>query len=492
MITAIFYYLKNFMLLLILLIINIHLFGQNTFELCIKQPSTDDQVFDAIECEDGYIFVGNRGQFSPQRRSLLIKTNKKGDILKYLEYPLSDSTSTFLNLFKISDTGYIVISGISEDPVQGTATIFRINWMDSAFKVLSYKQYEIPKGSYMSDTRTLLDGNKLFVYGCLYYGTNEMLQYPYIYEFDLNGNLVNHTVINYKNAWTFEMVKGVKQGEHLLFTLGYNIYSAGQIIVFDSLLQIKSVNPIPNDIHNLNNAAWLSPNKLLVTGQLYMSDPPSGDFDIAEQLLDSAFNYINIVHQGNIGSDDYAGFRRNLGFLDVNKIFIGGTANFDGNMFSSVHSPFMLSNIDSSLNLHWLKYYSYDANYHMWGMLATQDGGCLMYGTRYDSFTQNEERDVYILKVNEDGIYTGIDDIPTVRINNALVYPNPARETLNVQTQLKEAVISMYDMNGKEILTQELHQGISNIAIHHLAAGLYFYRITSHGKFIESGKWLKE
>jgi hemin uptake protein HemP len=47
-------------------------------------------------------------------------------------------------------------------------------------------------------------------------------------------------------------------------------------------------------------------------------------------------------------------------------------------------------------------------------------------------------------------------------------------------------------MNGKEILSQELQQGVSNISIQHLAAGLYFYRITSQGKFVESGKWVKE
>jgi len=80
--------------------------------------------------------------------------------------------------------------------------------------------------------------------------------------------------------------------------------------------------------------------------------------------------------------------------------------------------------------LKWQKYYGGDACYLLMSILATQDGGCVMAGSRYDYQTQNMERDVYILKVDEDGLITWAYNIPEVT-KETLIYPNPGND-LNI------------------------------------------------------------
>jgi hypothetical protein len=63
---------------------------------------------------------------------------------------------------------------------------------------------------------------------------------------------------------------------------------------------------------------------------------------------------------------------------------------------------------------------------------------------------------------------------------NFLVYPNPAKNVLHIQTNGK-AIVSLTDQAGKVLLTKTIDgSGIINIA--DLASGLYYLKINTTGE----------
>jgi hypothetical protein len=141
--------------------------------------------------------------------------------------------------------------------------------------------------------------------------------------------------------------------------------------------------------------------------------------------------------------------------------------------------------------VHWQKYYGGDACYNLWSVLATQDGGCVMAGTRYDYQTQNQERDVYILKVNENGILTWTYNFPETT-KQVIVYPNPGRDEIKINTFTDNLIFDLFDIKGNKILSQPIEKD-DKINTSHLQKGVYTYRILNQkSETIETGKWMKD
>jgi hypothetical protein len=81
----------------------------------------------------------------------------------------------------------------------------------------------------------------------------------------------------------------------------------------------------------------------------------------------------------------------------------------------------------------------------------------------------------------------GITDGPDML--NSKVYPNPTNNNFFVESE-NGNIIKVYDMFGKEILTQ-LISGKTEINISHLSKGIYNIRIFSGGRVIENSKIVK-
>ena len=74
--------------------------------------------------------------------------------------------------------------------------------------------------------------------------------------------------------------------------------------------------------------------------------------------------------------------------------------------------------------------------------------------------------------------------------NQVKVYPNPAKETIAIRTASADAMASILDATGRMVLNQHVGTA-SNIAIDHLAMGVYFVRVyTSTSSFVQ--KLIKE
>ncbi len=149
------------------------------------------------------------------------------------------------------------------------------------------------------------------------------------------------------------------------------------------------------------------------------------------------------------------------GLVQVLNFGTDGTVNFDYKFILDSLSPFQIN-----------------------GVKATSDGG--LFVTLYAFFSSS----TYIIKFMPNG-FIGLVNIETGEKETIKVYPNPARDYINVDiqsTNFKQSDIELFDMQGKLVKKAKLKSKQGNrIDVSNLNAGAYTYNVSLNGKTI-SGK----
>jgi hypothetical protein len=176
-------------------------------------------------------------------------------------------------------------------------------------------------------------------------------------------------------------------------------------------------------------------------------------------------------------------------------IYWGGTYNFDSSNppFSLNNAPFILTKLDTAYRIVWQKKYGLGANCPMEGVLATSDGGCLMYGYRYD-YNSVPKVDAYLIKVDGNGVVTSTTSIPILH-ESIIAYPNPSNGQLHFKKEdpsvSRTFELNIFDMSGK-LVFQKKETDLSEIYyLNYLATGDYMYQIKQKEQIISIGKWVK-
>ncbi|MEP7128719.1 MAG: T9SS type A sorting domain-containing protein, partial [Chitinophagales bacterium] len=76
-------------------------------------------------------------------------------------------------------------------------------------------------------------------------------------------------------------------------------------------------------------------------------------------------------------------------------------------------------------------------------------------------------------------------------LNEVSIYPNPANQIFNIVYHVKkESLFELIDANGKVRQRATLFPYFKNrlVWVNELESGLYFYRITSNGEVVATGK----
>jgi hypothetical protein len=176
-------------------------------------------------------------------------------------------------------------------------------------------------------------------------------------------------------------------------------------------------------------------------------------------------------------------------------IYWGGTNHYDFLRinYSPFRSYFILTKLNSSYQNEWQKRYGGDAYYSMQGVLATSDGGCAMYGLRYD-YNTVPKTDAIIIKVDGNGIVTSETSIPIAQ-PNIIPYPNPSNGQLNFKKEDPSVSsrfdLNLYDMSGKIVFQKRETDLSETFDLSHLSEGNYMYQIKKQEQIISVGKWIK-
>ena len=124
----------------------------------------------------------------------------------------------------------------------------------------------------------------------------------------------------------------------------------------------------------------------------------------------------------------------------------------------------------------------------------------------FESYMKNQQRALrYYMyeemnepaKINQFEITLGVTDKPTYmsvgNIEDATfsVFPNPARDNLTVTAPIQNAVIRIYDLQGRMLLAMPFDFQ-TNINVGDWAKGVYLWEVWNGPHKETSGKWIKE
>lgn len=180
-------------------------------------------------------------------------------------------------------------------------------------------------------------------------------------------------------------------------------------------------------------------------------------------------------------------FFKGIDFIDESRIWLAGNNNLSSNL--SIPNHFSISRINEQLEIECNQYIGFDAAYAIYGLRATEDGGVLVYGMKY-----NGSYDPYIIKLGPNcELPTTSKHNPDNPLISISAYPNPGINELTfyvegfVPASLRVEIV---DVMGRLLYsTSDL---TSSIQVPNLPAGQYFYRILQEDKLLGVGGWVKQ
>jgi hypothetical protein len=474
-------------------------FGQISFSYLVSTPD-DERIFDGVEDELGnYYMVGFKNLVEPNSVSAyLLVLNSDGQLVYEHEFNNEDTLSYFGSVYYKNDS--IIIFGVKGSTSDGLMDELWILILDDDFNVIKSKTYHLDDYSIV-DLESIINRKGNYVICC-----NVVLPQPLIetdlffYEISDSGDSVNQAIIPIEGReMGFDLIEKTNGG-YKVFAYG-NFPGApdtwGTIAEFDSSFNYISADSIPYGLMFNHSAKWLNDSFYLVTGYKPIHNPIRDDLGIIKLNADDDFIIGN--HFGKTGdTTSYVGACSNLDFISPDDIFFGGASNIvpAQGLFQTEDSWLLLNNLDSNLNLNWQKFYGGDAAYYLWGLKATQDGGCLMMATRYDADIQDHEMDIFILKVDSTGLLTATGNYPSIPVQQLAIFPNPARDIITIRypdifgTNHKEFII--LNSTGIEVkhipASQNFTETVVNIT--DLTTGLYFAVMKVEGEKVATGKFV--
>jgi hypothetical protein len=490
---------KIISLLLIILLIQESLLSQQTFSVLISTPD-DERIFDGTEDEHGdFYFVGKKitpSSFSES--SYFLALNKFGDVIYQQDYIIEDTVSYFGSVHFKNDS--IIIFGGKGPLSSGVSNTLRVLIIDTNFHVLKDKSYFL-SGYNIVDLETMVNRNGNYILTAVINYPDEMPDMLF-FEFSSIGDSVNCNVLSFDGGqFEYDLIEK-ETGGYKVFAYG-DFPGApttwGKIVDIDESFNFIGADSIPYSLFYNHSAKWINNSSYLLTGnKLIYGELDRVDIGIIKLTKNDSL--LIGKHFGKSGDTlNYVGACSNLDFISSEKIYFGGVSNFypEYQLFQPEHCWLMLNELDANLNLNWQQFYGGDAAYYLWGLKATNDGGCLLMATRYDADIQDHELDIYILKVDSAGLLTSTGEGPQIPVQQLAIVPNPAWEIVTIRYPdifgYDDKEIEVYNSQGLPVISASATQDLTEtrVDVSALPAGLYFLVLKVEGKKVWTGKMVK-
>ena len=134
--------------------------------------------------------------------------------------------------------------------------------------------------------------------------------------------------------------------------------------------------------------------------------------------------------------------------------------------------------------------------YDPYVMRTTDADEIVIFGAYSISTTPpSNEMQALFIKTTSEGIITRTHDEPSgVRSTQAIVYPNPARDFVQIEFSMaySQATFSLLDISGKTVFEKQLTTNKQSLDISGIPAGTYIYRVFNNNGLDEKGKLMVE
>jgi hypothetical protein len=475
-------------------------FSQQTFEKLLSNPK-DETIHNIIEEENGnFLMIGRSINNEANTTSgYILRIDSSGNVLSEISGLSSDTSSAFSNLHYIN--GYYYVIGTRKANIETNESRLWILKLNPNLEILHTSMFKIPKNRRFSYINSIVDSDTNFVLTGYVTrsdtspgGVVDDNHDAFFYKISLGGDSLTSRFYTSDIPWhfSFDIIESTDKSKYYAFVCHFpddNFEYDSQRFTLSKNFDSIALEPIPFWMYDPNSPVYLNQTDILISGKGQGEYP----YHHIIAIHNEAGEIINTNHFKKEPYREHPPMKNSISKFGDN-IYVGGNSNFDyGNPFwSSQDSWFHLVKVNSDLSMVWEKWFGGDAYYFMYNILATRDGGCIMVGTRYDDQTQNQERDIYIVKVNGDGLIVWEREI-SMNDRFSVVYPNPGHQlNIRLAAQHPKAFLSLFDQYGRLAVQQQLHQSESTVETRHLPAGVYLYQLTAPNGLNESGKWVKE
>ena len=490
--------------LLIILTFAGQLFSQNTF-FKVYSTHLEERSYEAAQTTNGnYIIVGqsSSGYYIPDNKGLIMLIDENGQLIKEFTTE-NDNLSEFKTIDKKPGQNDVyLITGfqdsISNDKLISSVIIHEI---DENIEILSRNTVfslnnimVIPRKTTIKNDSTILLLSR-YIDGSVTYPPLQSI----ITEIRLPADSIRSYVSNIEFPCLPQDILYIpkKDETHVLY-LGEHFVDLilTRILILDDRLNgITTMDP-PAFMITQACSTPLTDSTYLIAATTFPSSGLSTTRDIAVWRVDADGNGINGTQYNNHQDTIlYAGEGTNTIILN-DTIFVVGAHNVHPSAipWQSTPSWIQVTKLDMELNILSHHFHGGDAFYMPNCVIPTLDNGMLITGYIYDYNSGEQQHDIFVLKLNSNGMIVDVPENAPWQSTEAIVFPNPASEMINIEFSqvYQKANFQLMDIGGKVVLEKQLNSNYQSINISTLPAGTYVYRISNKDGLDERGKIVVE
>lgn len=484
---------NNFFSLLVFLIILINstVAQHQTFQYNHRANTYSTLYFsDLIETStDEIYFCGGISKINEpdSMLSLLVKIDENGKFVDSIQSKNRAKSSFCLSLMKYSSDTLLSLSSINNSADGNDGILLKL--LNDELVAMDTTIYSFPSNyGFVHATATMETDGKVLIGGAVTIGNNMWRPFMYILTSQFDSIIAKFYTNDLGATWR---MKSLSEQEYWITRSGADKY-----YLLDSSLNILFSQNIPEYLRGNLGIKWDTDTSFYLVGDKLFPEP-SHNLGFIRQYhpYDTEGHLFN--QWGVSDTFDFPAYVNGIDFKYKDTIFIGGTRNL--NLYNPyyAHQPswFIVLQTDSMLDIRWERFFGGDAYYTMGKIIAANDGGCIIGGTRYDYLHVSEaKKDIIVLKLNAEGLIVSNDETPSIEMHEAIVYPNPGTTEIKVRiaAQYQESLFQLFDMNGKQVASEKIVGKWGTINTNFLKSGTYIYRISSEDGLFESGKWVKQ
>ena len=483
--------------------------AQTGFEIRINTPQVEDKYINICCDELGYLYCTyykkpasvNTNNLS---QSYLYRISQDGDTIS-LDYTLIDTLLMLPDIFKDSE-GDILIGGCGwkYDTIQGATGKFQyFIKLNSDLEILWKRKFKLESESSSTISRALFEnyeGNYILAATTLTEPSphTEML---YIFEFSVEGDSLYYKLMDQDHTGLIRCITEKNNSTNLYLHIEQgppppngNLSQCKRLEVSDEF------NPVSFD--NYPSWAYTGPfytmnypgNKVLSFGTYWELIPRERDrnYYLNARIMDSSLNIVSQTSLTDPERKAYAAWARGLDYRNEERIYVVGTDNVETSLsYPSLTDYIYVACLDENLDIIHDEYLESENDFFLINsMCATTDGGVAIAGGVYDLTYQNYKYDGYILKLDSLQ-FVGIKDTEIAPNNETIsIFPNPARENLNIISSCTPYVFEILDMTGRRMLYEFYEYSKNQINVKDFPSGIYLWH-AEFGSYYEYGVLIK-
>ena len=490
---------KKKLITFLLLVISQLLMAQTNFFKTYRRPS-HERAFSSVQLANGSFMIAGEMResgFNGINEGYLGTISELGEIIKEMQInPYNNSRLCNIVPYKYGNASYITIG--STDSIAGSDTYSRIAFygLDEEMNITWRKLFSFQKNYVIWPWQNYISKDSILYLMNDNENTNsgqDLSKYVTVIKYKLPYDSLSNYKVDFLSYTMDLLFKENKQELNIYLFPSFTVVGLDEGLNYISTRDFnKNRFPVLVDLTSINDSNYL----ITGTARNYInSNSQIGciKYNDDDSALDSTF------YSPSIDTNFYAGGRQNTA-ISGNNIFIAGFYNVVAFPFPYNANPSWVSvtKTDMDLNVISNHFYGGDAQYCPYSIIPTIDGGCFITGYSYDYRNNlpigDYELDIFALKVNSEGLITELPDQPNKISHDAIIFPNPGKDYLNIQSglQISGAQFTLFDMAGHILLEEKINNTQVRINTTNLLPGIYTWQIVFKNKVIESGKWMKQ